>query len=68
MADNQGLLQVSAEQHEELERWVQSRTLPAGDVFRARIVLALGRGIELSRDRAKAGCEFSDSFALEAPF
>jgi len=27
-----------------LERWAQSRTLPAGDVFRARLILALAAG------------------------
>jgi transposase len=55
MADNQGLLQVSAEQHEELERWVQSRTLPAGDVFRARIVLALAEGLSYREIERKRG-------------
>jgi transposase len=55
MADNQGLLQVSAEQHEELERWVQSRTLPAGDVFRARIVLALAEGLSYREIERKLG-------------
>jgi len=39
--DDRGLLQVSAEQRQELDRGAQSRTLPGGDVFRARIVLAL---------------------------
>ena len=38
------LLQVSSEQREELERWAQSRALPAGDVFRARLILALADG------------------------
>jgi len=32
------------EQREELKQWAQSRTLPAGDVFRARLVLALADG------------------------
>jgi transposase len=35
---------VTAEQSEELMRWSQSRTLPAGDVFRARLILALADG------------------------
>jgi transposase len=41
VADNRNLLQVTEEQREELERWAQSRTLPAGDVSRARLILAL---------------------------
>lgn len=44
MADNQGLLQLGTEQREELERWAQSRALPAGDVFRARLILSLADG------------------------
>jgi transposase len=40
----QGLLQLTDEQREELTRWAQSRTLPAGDVFRAWLVLALAGG------------------------
>jgi transposase len=36
--------ELSAEQREELTRWAQSRTLPAGDVFRARLMLALADG------------------------
>jgi transposase len=35
---------LTAEQREELMRWSQSRTLPAGDVFRARLILALADG------------------------
>lgn len=30
-----------AEQREELKRWAHSRSLPAGDVFRARLIVAL---------------------------
>jgi transposase len=36
--------ELSKEQHEELLRYAQSRTLPAGDVFRARLLLALAEG------------------------
>ena len=32
---------ITEEQRQELTRWAQSRTLPAGDVFRARLILAL---------------------------
>ena len=40
----QSVLPLTDEQREELTRWAQSRTLPAGDVFRARLVLALADG------------------------
>lgn len=39
------LLPITPEQREELNRWAQSRTLPAGDVFRARLILALADGL-----------------------
>jgi transposase len=55
VADNRELLQMSVEQREELERWVQSRTLPAGDVFRARIVLALADGLSYRDIERKLG-------------
>src|SRR3954470_18073068 len=45
VAENRGLLQVSWEQREELERWAQSRALPAGNVFRARLILSLAEGV-----------------------
>src|SRR5438874_12546559 len=44
MTDNRNLLTLTAEEEQELERWAQSRTLPAGDVFRARLILAIGEG------------------------
>lgn len=55
MTDNRNLLTLTAEEKRELERWAQSRTLPAGDVFRARLILALAAGrsyreIETSMD------------------
>jgi transposase len=39
------LLILTPEQREELSRWAQSRTQPAGDVFRARLILALADGL-----------------------
>ena len=45
MAGNQGLLELSDEQREELRGWAQSRSLPAGYVFRARLILALADGL-----------------------
>src|SRR5258705_11831311 len=44
MADNRNLLPLTPEEKQDLERWAQSRTLPAGDVFRARLILALAEG------------------------
>jgi hypothetical protein len=38
------VLKLMPEQREDLQRWAQSRTLPAGDVFRARLILALVDG------------------------
>jgi transposase len=44
MRRNQTVLAIAEEQQAELSRWEQSRTLPAGDVFRARLILALADG------------------------
>ena len=44
MTDNRNLLLLTPEEKQDLERWAQSRTLPAGDVFRARLILALAEG------------------------
>src|SRR3989441_3761102 len=44
MTDNRNLLELTAAEKPDLERWAQSRTLPAGDVFRARLILALAGG------------------------
>src|SRR6516164_3509086 len=43
MTDNRSLLKLMPEQREDLQRWAQSRTLPAGDVC-ARLILALADG------------------------
>jgi hypothetical protein len=45
MAQYGSLLILSNDEHEELVRWAQSRTLSAGDVFRARLILALAEGL-----------------------
>jgi transposase len=42
-------LAVTDEQRNELSKWAASRTLPAGDVFRARLILALADGWTYSR-------------------
>src|SRR6266705_5745494 len=44
MTDNRNLLELTAAEKQDSERWAQSRTLPAGDVFRARLILALADG------------------------
>ena len=44
---------MTEQEREELTRWAQSRTLPAGDVFRARLVLALADGHSYSRIEAE---------------
>jgi len=38
------VLSISEEQRAELSQWAASRTLAAGDVFRARLILALAAG------------------------
>lgn len=38
------MLTITEEQRNELNKWAASRTLPAGDVFRARLILALADG------------------------
>jgi len=53
VADNQRLLQVSAEQRDKLESWAHSRSLPAGDVFRARLILVLADGLTATTDRLR---------------
>src|SRR5262245_16911558 len=44
MRRNQPVLSITDEQREELSKWATSRSLPAGDVFRARLILALADG------------------------
>jgi transposase len=55
VADNLGLLELSDAQRAELEGWAQSRSLPAGDVFRARIILALADGLTYREIERKLG-------------
>jgi transposase len=44
MRRNQTVLAITNEQRSELSRRAQSRTLPAGEVFRARLILAVAKG------------------------
>ena len=43
------MLQLTDEQRGELNRWAASRSLSAGDVFRARLILALADGQSYSQ-------------------
>jgi transposase len=43
------VLAITDEQRSELSKWAQSRTLPAGDVFRARLILALADGASYNK-------------------
>lgn len=49
------VLRIDDEQRAELQRWAQSRTLPAGDVFRARLILALASGKSYSQIETELG-------------
>jgi transposase len=46
---------VSIEQREELENWTSSRSLPAGVVFRARLIVALAEGMTYREMERKFG-------------
>jgi hypothetical protein len=43
-------LNLTDEEREGLKAWAQSRTLPAGDVFRAKLILPLADRQELCAD------------------
>src|SRR5579884_1441938 len=45
----QAVVRLSDEEREELTRWSTSRTLPAGDVFKAKLILALADGVSYSQ-------------------
>jgi transposase len=49
------VLRINEEQRTELQRWASSRTLPAGDVFRARLILALASGKSYSQIESELG-------------
>ncbi len=49
------VLRIDDEQRTELQKWAQSRTLPAGDVFRARLILALASGKSYSQIESELG-------------
>ena len=49
----QAVIRLTEEEREELTRWSLSRTLPAGDVFKAKLILALADGVSYSRIEAE---------------
>jgi hypothetical protein len=61
-------LVLNAEQQLELSRIAQSRSLPAGYVFRARLILMLAEGASFSTIKAKTGNYGADHHPMEAAF
>jgi transposase len=53
MAGWQAVIELTEEEREELTRWSKSRTLTAGDVFKATLILALAEGKSYSRVEAE---------------
>jgi transposase len=49
----EAVIELKAEEREELTRWSNSRTLPAGDVFKAKLILALADGKSYSTVEAE---------------
>lgn len=53
MASDSAVITLSVEERDELVGWSKSRTLPAGDVFKARLILALADGKSYSTVEAE---------------
>jgi transposase len=47
------VIELTEQEREELTRWSTSRTLAAGDVFKAKLILALSAGVSYSRIEAE---------------
>jgi len=47
------VIELTEQEREELTRWSTSRTLAAGDVFKAKLILALSDGVSYSRIEAE---------------
>ena len=47
------MIELTEQEREELTRWSTSRTLAAGDVFKAKLILALSNGVSYSRIEAE---------------
>ena len=53
MGPYRAVIELRAEEREELTRWSKSRTLRAGDVLKARLILALADGKSYSAVEAE---------------
>jgi transposase len=53
MGPYEAVIELRAEERDELARWSKSRTLPAGDVLKARLILALADGKSYSAVEAE---------------
>jgi len=60
------LVSLTEEQRKELTGWAHSRTLPAGDVFRARLILALADGMTYEAIKSSLQTHCANDLALEA--
>jgi hypothetical protein len=49
------VLRIDDEQRSELRRWDQSRALPSGNIFRARMILAMASGNSYSPEAVSGG-------------
>lgn len=47
------VIKLTEQERDELMRWSTSRTLAAGDVFKAKLILALADGVSYSRIEAE---------------
>ena len=56
---------LTTEERVELEQMTQSRTLPAGDVFRARLILMLAEGLPYRTIQERLDTDGPDHLALE---
>jgi hypothetical protein len=61
-------LSLTEDEQQELGRMSQSRSLPAGDVLRARLILMLAEGRSLHRDSGETEHHSSDHFEMEKAF
>jgi hypothetical protein len=48
----QAVIELTAQERVELTRWSTSRTLAVGDVFKAKLILALADGVSYGRIEA----------------
>ena len=66
MGRNQFVLAVTDEQRNELSKRAASRRLPAGEVFRARLILGIGGRADLQPGHGVAEYHGTHDFPLEA--